>query len=78
MDQKKAKRREKFKGHVLKNLEEIKDEIERIYEEIARQGEEHINQKDVILTYSQSDLLVSFLEAAYHGVDDDDTRVTSS
>lgn len=63
---------------MLKHISEIKEEIEGIFDEITRQASEHINKKDVILTYSQSDLLVSFLEAAYHGVTDDDTAVMQS
>lgn len=56
---------------------EIKDDIDNIYDEITRQANEHINQKDVILTYSQSDLLHSFLTAAWTG-EADDTKVMSS
>ena len=57
---------------------EIKDDIENIYHEITGQANEHINQKDVILTYSSSDLLQSFLEAAYHGVEDDKKVMASA
>lgn len=35
-----------------------------MYDEITRQSLEHINPKDVILTTSYSDLLVSFLKSA--------------
>ena len=51
-------------------MDEIKEDIDCIYDEIIRQADEHINQKDVILTYSQSDLLFSFLKAAHQGVED--------
>jgi translation initiation factor eIF-2B subunit beta len=48
------------------------NDIECVYEEITRQAPEHINQKDVILTFSESDLLISFLKAAHQGVEEDD------
>lgn len=53
-------------------MNEMLGDIENIYDEITRQAPEHINQKDVILTFSESDLLVSFLKAAHTGVEDDD------
>ena len=51
-------------------MQDIKDENERVYEAIQLQAHEHINKNDIVLTFSQSDLLQSFLEAAYKGVDD--------
>jgi translation initiation factor 2B subunit (eIF-2B alpha/beta/delta family) len=32
-----------------------------VYDEVTRQASEHINEKDIILTYGQSDLLTEFL-----------------
>ena len=40
-----------------------------MYDEIIRQSLEHINPNDVILTFSQSDLLFSFLKEAHNGAD---------
>lgn len=37
------KRRHKFMVQVLKSMDEIKDDIEGIYDEIIRQADEHIN-----------------------------------
>lgn len=70
--QKQKKLRKTFIDIVLKNLNEMLNDIECVYEEITRQAPEHINQKDVILTFSESDLLVSFLKSAHQGVEDDD------
>jgi translation initiation factor 2B subunit (eIF-2B alpha/beta/delta family) len=49
----------------------MKEDIECIYDEVIRQAHEHINSKDIVLTFSQSDLLDSFLTAAYNGVEED-------
>lgn len=43
IDAKKQKKREKFVKHLLKNLDEIEQEIESIYDEITQQADEHIN-----------------------------------
>jgi translation initiation factor 2B subunit (eIF-2B alpha/beta/delta family) len=53
---------------------EMKEDISNIYDEITRQASEHINEKDIIMTYGQSDLLCSFLKSAFTGGDmsDDD------
>jgi translation initiation factor eIF-2B subunit beta len=64
------RRRKKFLDIVLLNLQTMKDDNERVYEAIQLQAHEHINKNDIVLTFSQSDLLQSFLEAAYKGVDD--------
>ena len=73
--QKKLKKQQKlrkvFENLVLKNMNEMLTDIENIYDEITMQAAEHVNQKDVILTFSDSDLLVSFLKSAHQGVEDD-------
>lgn len=58
-----------FVAEVLKQIMEMKNDIECIYEEITRQASEHINEKDIIMTYGQSDLLCSFLKSAFTGGD---------
>eukprot|EP00351_Strombidinopsis_sp_SopsisLIS2011_P001090 CAMPEP_0116876212 /NCGR_PEP_ID=MMETSP0463-20121206/8210_1 /TAXON_ID=181622 /ORGANISM="Strombidinopsis sp, Strain SopsisLIS2011" /LENGTH=261 /DNA_ID=CAMNT_0004522703 /DNA_START=457 /DNA_END=1242 /DNA_ORIENTATION=+ len=54
---------------LLENLESemklIIDEMETIHEEVTRQAVDHINDNDVILTYSSSNLLLSFFEHAH-------------
>jgi len=49
---------------VLHNIDEMLQEIENVYDEVTRQASEHINHKDIILTFGKSDLLTSFLKAA--------------
>lgn len=61
------KKMNKFKNIVLNHIEDIVQDIENVYDEITAQAGDHFNPKDIILTYSKSDLLVSFLRYAYYG-----------
>jgi|LauGreDrversion4_2_1035121.scaffolds.fasta_scaffold1758222_2 translation initiation factor 2B subunit (eIF-2B alpha/beta/delta family) len=63
--------KKRFIDKVLKQLQDMIEDIECIYDEVIRQAHEHINSKDIVLTFSQSDLLDSFLTAAYNGVEED-------
>ena len=59
---------------VLTNIDEnVLGDIESVYDEVTRQASEHINHKDIIMTFGESDLLFSFLEAAYLGGSTDET-----
>ena len=64
------KRKKKFLQIVRQEFDDTLNDYESIYANIQLQANEHINKNDVILTYAQSDLLHSFLEAAYIGVDE--------
>jgi len=46
-------------------------EIEGAYEEINTQAREHVNHKDIIMTYGKADLLNLFLQAAFIGSKED-------
>ena len=63
--------KKRFIDKVLKQLQDMIEDIECIYDEVIRPAHEHINSKDIVLTFSQSDLLDSFLTAAYNGVEED-------
>ena len=65
------RRRKKFLDLVLREFWKVREDNERVYEAIQLQAHEHINKNDIVLTFSQSDLLQSFLEAAYKGFDED-------
>ena len=70
-EEKLQKKRQKFLNTVLQNLQDVEDENSKIYQDIANMAGEHINNGEHILTFSESDLLQSFLIAAHKGVDDE-------
>jgi len=65
------KKRKNFTDRVLGNINDMLRDIESVYDEITRQAPDHINQKDRIMTFGESDLLCLFLEAAHEGVEQD-------
>lgn len=70
LTEKESRKRKTFINNVLLNIEDMLQDIEGVYDEITRQAPEHINQKDIIMTFSQSDLLISFLDAAHNGTEE--------
>lgn len=59
---------------MLKNIDDIIQDIENVYEEITAQAADHFNPKDIILTFGKSDLLCAFLRCAYYGGPDQAER----
>ena len=49
-----------------------------MYEDVVVQSIEHINQKDIILTFGKSDLLTAFLKYAHNGGDIENEEETES
>jgi len=75
-EQKAMKKRKNFTDRVLQNIDDMLGDIENVYDEITRQAPDHINQKDRIMTFAESDLLCLFLKAAHNGVDQDGGKPT--
>mmetsp|Transcript_11786 Transcript_11786/g.19897 ORF Transcript_11786/g.19897 Transcript_11786/m.19897 type:complete len:167 (-) Transcript_11786:606-1106(-) len=50
--EKEQKKKHKFLDIVLENIGDMLQDIENVYEEVTRQAVEHINQKDIIMTFS--------------------------
>jgi translation initiation factor 2B subunit (eIF-2B alpha/beta/delta family) len=63
------KKRKNFIDRVLTNIDDMLGDIENVFDEITRQAPDHINQKDRIMTFAESDLLCLFLKAAHDGAD---------
>lgn len=54
----------------MKDLEDMQDEFESVFGEITSHAPDHINQRDIVLTYGESDLLFSFINAAHLGTEE--------